>query len=75
MDKIKEFLQGKKTYILAGLTVIGVWADYFFGLGLSDACKATVEAAAECKVTFQQACTVSYAALTSATLRAAIAKV
>jgi len=74
MDKIKEFLSGKKTYIIAGFAIIAVWLDFFFGIGFSDACKATAEATKGCSITFTEAAGASYAAFTAATLRAAIGK-
>jgi hypothetical protein len=79
-EKIKSFLQGKKTYILAAATIVTVWLDYFFGIGLSDTCKsnppadsATTQAVVEsCTISLNTAVSATWAAVMAATVRAGI---
>ena len=70
MKKIKEFLSGKKTYILAGIAIAGVWIDYFFQLGISESCVGLEV----CVVELSTAIQITFAALGFSTLRAGIAK-
>jgi hypothetical protein len=71
MENLKTKLQGKKTYILAVLGIIAVWADYFFGLGLSDSCANTVEV---CTLSLESAVKATFAIGMATTLRAGIEK-
>lgn len=73
MDNIKESLKGKKTYIVSAFALLFVWADYFFGIGLSDACKDLAEGEA-CSITLQGALQATWGAITAMTLRAGIGK-
>lgn len=34
--------QGKKTYITAIVSLAYIWLDHFYGIGLSDTCKAAL---------------------------------
>lgn len=67
---MKEFLQGKKTYIISALAVAAIWVDYFFGLGLSDLCKPDED----CSLTTQQALAATWAAISAITIRLGIGK-
>lgn len=71
MDKLRTLLQGKKTYILAALAVIAIWLDYFFGIGLSDAC---ADATQVCTISLADAIKATFIAAGFSTLRAGIAK-
>lgn len=74
MKKLKALVDGKKVYILAGIAVLAVWVDYFFGLGVSDVCKAMAEGKA-CTISLAEAANTTWQALIAAALRAGIAKV
>lgn len=74
MEKIKNILQGKKTYILAFVAIAAVWLDFVFGIGFSDVCKAAQDVATGCTVTFQEAMSATWASLAAVTIRAGIAK-
>lgn len=64
---------GKKTYILAAIGVTAIWADHFFGIGLSDACKAAATAAdAVCTISTADAIKATWAAIMAVTIRAGI---
>jgi hypothetical protein len=69
MDKVKALLQGKKTYIVSIVAIMGIWIDYFFGIGLSSLCDVD-----SCVLTIQEAGAATWAAITAMTLRAGIAK-
>ena len=73
MSKIRELLQGKKTYILAALAVIGIWVDYFFQLVLSELCALTPSGDV-CKPDLSAAVQMTWAAFTASSIRAAISK-
>jgi hypothetical protein len=70
--KIKEFLQGKKTYILAGVGVSAIWLDHFFGIGLSDACQAATDAV--CSISTADAFKATWAILIGLTVKAGITR-
>jgi hypothetical protein len=70
MDKIREKLQGKKTYILLVLGFGAIWIDYFFGLGVSPLCEENI--AGECLVSLKDTITATYGLLVGITTKAGI---
>lgn len=74
--KIKDFLKGKKVYILSLIAVIGIWVDYFTGgvLGLSELCSMTPEGDV-CTPDVAAAAKLTWAAVTASALRAGMSKV
>lgn len=74
MDDLLTWLRGRKTYLLAGLTVIGVWARYFTA-ALPEQCSAVpVPAGVDCSqpLTLQAAIALTIGALGFMTVRAGI---
>lgn len=71
-DSIRTFLQNKKTYILLICGACAVIVDYFGGIGLTDACKAQIQATNTCSLTLTDVSRMLGELGVLATLRAAI---
>lgn len=72
-DKGREKVKGKKTYILGILGILGIWADYFLGLGVSSACENLAEGV-ECRPSISTAVELTWALVMAMTIRAGIKK-
>lgn len=71
-DNLLNFLNGHKTYILAGITIVGVWIAYATGAP-DPACVPSVADACMAAVTLQAAIISTMGALGFITVRHAVA--
>lgn len=72
MEKLKLALQGKKTYILAAVGIAAIWVDHYFGIGLSDTCKAAVDQA--CSISTAEAIKATWGILIALTVKAGLTR-